>query len=150
MDSVDKGTQCSYKVPIRQYGPLFQSRILLDLQRKVNINTPQIIPRDRNRRNNAQFIFLIRYFFIYISSAIPKVPHNLPPTLSYPPIPTSWPWHSPVLRHIKFARPMGLAFHSIHFKNTKVTLIPKPHKDQIKEIDLQTKFHYEHRCENAR
>ena len=31
-------------------------------------------------------------------------PHPLP----YPPTPTSWPWHSPVLRHIKFARLMGL------------------------------------------
>jgi hypothetical protein len=33
-------------------------------------------------------------------------PHYPPP-----PTPTSWPWHSPVLRHIKFARPMGLSFH---------------------------------------
>ena len=42
-------------------------------------------------------------YFIYISNAIPKVPH--------PPTPTSWPCRSPVLRHIKFARPMGLSFH---------------------------------------
>jgi hypothetical protein len=27
------------------------------------------------------------------------------PLLPYPPTPTSWTWHSPVLRHIKFARP---------------------------------------------
>ena len=33
------------------------------------------------------------------------------PTLPYPPTPTTWPWHSPVLRHIKFAWPMGLSFH---------------------------------------
>ena len=33
------------------------------------------------------------------------------PPLPYPPTPTSWPWRSPVLRHIKFARPMGLSFH---------------------------------------
>jgi hypothetical protein len=32
------------------------------------------------------------------------------PLLPYPPTPTSWPWHSPVLRHIKFARPMDLSF----------------------------------------
>ena len=38
-----------------------------------------------------------------------KSPTPLP--LPYPPTPTSWPWHSPVLRHIKFARPMGLSFH---------------------------------------
>ena len=31
------------------------------------------------------------------------------PTLPYPPTPTSWPWHSPVLGHIKFASPMGLS-----------------------------------------
>jgi hypothetical protein len=52
-------------------------------------------------------IFLLGIYFNYISNAIPKVPHSLP----YPPTPTSWPWRSPVLRHIKFARPMGLSFH---------------------------------------
>jgi hypothetical protein len=29
--------------------------------------------------------------------------------LPYPPTPTSWPWHSPVLGHKKFARPRGLS-----------------------------------------
>jgi hypothetical protein len=56
------------------------------------------------------FYFLLGIFFIYISSAIPKVPHTLPP-LPYLPTPTTWPWRSPILRHIKFARPMGLSFH---------------------------------------
>jgi hypothetical protein len=37
-----------------------------------------------------------------------KSPHTLPPFSS--PLPISWPWHSPVLRHTKFARPMGLIF----------------------------------------
>ena len=32
------------------------------------------------------------------------------PPLPYPPTPTFWPWHSPVLGHIKFASPMGLFF----------------------------------------
>jgi hypothetical protein len=32
-------------------------------------------------------------------------------TLPFPSTPTSCPWHSPVLKHIKFARPMGLSFH---------------------------------------
>jgi hypothetical protein len=32
------------------------------------------------------------------------------PPLPYPPTPTFWPWHSPVLGHIKFACPMGLSF----------------------------------------
>jgi hypothetical protein len=33
-----------------------------------------------------------------------------PSPTSPPPTPTSWTWHSAVLRHIKFARPMGLSF----------------------------------------
>jgi hypothetical protein len=56
-------------------------------------------------------IFLLGIFLIYISDAIPKVPHTLPPPLPYPTTPTSWPWHFPVLRHIKFAQLMGLSFH---------------------------------------
>jgi hypothetical protein len=35
----------------------------------------------------------------------------MPPLIPYPPTPTSWSWLSPILRHIKFARPMGLSFH---------------------------------------
>jgi hypothetical protein len=55
------------------------------------------------------FFIKLGIFFIYISNAIPKVPHTLPLPLSYPLTPTSWPWRSPVLRHIKFARPRGLS-----------------------------------------
>jgi hypothetical protein len=36
----------------------------------------------------------------------PPTPLRLPP----PATPTSWPWCSSVLRHIKFASPMGLSF----------------------------------------
>jgi hypothetical protein len=58
------------------------------------------------------FVFLLLgIYFIYISNAIPKVPHTLPHPVPHPPTPTSWPWRSLVLRHIKFARPMGLSFH---------------------------------------
>jgi hypothetical protein len=49
--------------------------------------------------------FFIDIFFIYISNAIPKVPYTLSTLLPYPLTPTSWPWCSPVLGHIKFARP---------------------------------------------
>jgi hypothetical protein len=53
------------------------------------------------------FFFLLDSFFIYISNSILKVPpHTL---LPYPTTTTSWPWHSPVLGHIKFARPMSLS-----------------------------------------
>jgi hypothetical protein len=34
----------------------------------------------------------------------------IPPPFLYPPTPPFWPWHSPVLGHIKFASPMGLSF----------------------------------------
>jgi hypothetical protein len=56
-----------------------------------------------------EFLFKnLGIYFIYI--AIPKIPHTLPLPLPYPLTPTSWPCHSPVLRHIKFAQPMGLSF----------------------------------------
>jgi hypothetical protein len=54
------------------------------------------------------FIFLLGIFLVYIFNAIPKVPIPTPP-LPYPPTPPFWPWHSPVLGHIKFASPMGLS-----------------------------------------
>jgi hypothetical protein len=50
-------------------------------------------------------IFLIRYFLYLHFKCYPKSPPGPPPPLPYPPTPTSWPWCSPVLRHIKFARP---------------------------------------------
>jgi hypothetical protein len=55
-------------------------------------------------------ILLLGIFLIYISDAIPKVPHTLCPT----PLPTHSHFlalHSPVLKHIKLARRMGLSFH---------------------------------------
>jgi hypothetical protein len=40
---------------------------------------------------------------LYQKSPIPT------PPLPYSPTPPFWPWRSPVLRHIKFASPMGLS-----------------------------------------
>jgi hypothetical protein len=66
----------------------------------------------QNLLKSIQYFFyfiLIRYFLhLYFQwyPQSPPYPHS--PT---PPIPTSWPWHSPVLRHIKFTRPMGLSIH---------------------------------------
>jgi hypothetical protein len=60
-------------------------------------------------------IFLLGIFLIYISNAISKVPHTLPSPLPYPPTPTFWPWHFPVLGHIKFASPMSRPLLSSHF-----------------------------------
>jgi hypothetical protein len=55
---------------------------------------------------------LLDIFFIYISNAILRVPYTLPPPCSptYP-TPASWPWHSPLLGHIKFEIPRGLSSH---------------------------------------
>ena len=55
------------------------------------------------------FFLIIRYFLYIHFKCYPKSSLYPPPTrLPYPPTPTSWPWHSPVLGHIKFASPMGL------------------------------------------
>jgi hypothetical protein len=62
----------------------------------------------KERKRKFFFHFLLGIFLIYISNAIPKIPHT--PPLPYPPIPTFWPRRSPVLGHIKFASPMGLSF----------------------------------------
>jgi hypothetical protein len=68
------------------------------------------LPEYDNWETTLFFNFVLDILFIYISNAIPKVPYTLPPALlPYPPTPTSWPWHSPVLGHIKFARPRGLS-----------------------------------------
>jgi hypothetical protein len=53
--------------------------------------------------------FLIRYFLHLHFQCYPKSPPYPPPPSPYPTTPTSWPWRSPVLRHIKFARPRGLS-----------------------------------------
>jgi hypothetical protein len=55
--------------------------------------------------------FLSRYLFHLHFQCYPKSPHTLPHPFPHLPTPTSWPWLSPVLRHIKFAKPMGLSFH---------------------------------------
>jgi hypothetical protein len=61
------------------------------------------------------FFFYLNVFFNYIFSSItfPMLSQKSPipfPLLPYLPIPTFWPWRSPVLGHIKFACPMGLSF----------------------------------------
>jgi hypothetical protein len=53
-------------------------------------------------------LFLIRYFLHLHFKCYPKSLPD-PPPLPYPPTPTSWPWHSPALRHIKFAKPRSFS-----------------------------------------
>jgi hypothetical protein len=57
--------------------------------------------RDYNFLN---YVFSSFTFQMVFQKSLRPSPHPLP----YPPTPTSWPWRSPVLRHIKFARPRGL------------------------------------------
>ena len=51
--------------------------------------------------------FMIRYILHLHFQCYPKCPPTLP-SLPFP-TPTCWPWSSPVLRHIKFARPRGFS-----------------------------------------
>jgi hypothetical protein len=52
------------------------------------------------------FPIFIRYFLHLHFKCYPKSPLYAPsPLLPYPPTPASWPWISPLLGHIKFARP---------------------------------------------
>jgi hypothetical protein len=59
-------------------------------------------------------IFFYIFYYVFSSITFPmlsqKSPIPSPPPLPYPPIPTFWPWCSPVLGHKKFACPMGLSF----------------------------------------
>jgi hypothetical protein len=65
---------------------------------------------EKSQNNILLFFNFLDIFFIYTSNAILDVPYTLPQTLLlYPPTPTSWPWPSPVLGHIKFPRPRGLS-----------------------------------------
>jgi hypothetical protein len=69
-------------------------------------------PVERQKSSINSFFFkkkFIRYFPHLHFQCYPK--SSPYPQLPYPPTSTSWPWCSPVLGHIKFARPMGLSFH---------------------------------------
>jgi hypothetical protein len=56
------------------------------------------------------YLFIIRYFLYIHFKCYPEISLYPPSTLlPYPPTPASWPWLSPVLRHIKFARPRNLS-----------------------------------------
>jgi hypothetical protein len=57
------------------------------------------------------FIYLFIRYFLYIHFKYYPESSLYPPStmLPYPPTPTSWPWHSPVLGHINFAIARGLS-----------------------------------------
>jgi hypothetical protein len=61
-------------------------------------------------RGTLYLFICIRYFLYIHFKCYPK--SSLYPSsalLPYPSTPASWPWHSPVLGHIKFARPRVLS-----------------------------------------
>jgi hypothetical protein len=57
------------------------------------------------------FIFSFLRYFLYLHFKCYLESSLYPPSalFPYPPTPTSWPWHSPVLGHIKFVRLRGLS-----------------------------------------
>ena len=81
--------------------------------------------------NLARFFFFFSFsnffisFFIYILNAILQVPHTITPLHPYPPIPNSWPWCTPVLRHIKFARPGALSSQWWLTRQSSATYAPR-------------------------
>jgi hypothetical protein len=67
-------------------------------------------------------IFFIIYFLHLHFKCYPESPLYPPATLlPYPPTPISWAWHSPVLGHIKFARPRGLSCQWEPIRSSSVT-----------------------------
>ena len=60
----------------------------------------------------AAALFFKYFYQVFSSFTFPMLSQKSPilPPLPYPPTPTFWPWHSPVLGHIKFASSMGLSF----------------------------------------
>jgi hypothetical protein len=55
-------------------------------------------------------LFFIRYFlYIHFKCYPESFLYPPPAVLPYPLTPTSWPWHSPVLEHIKSAIPRSLS-----------------------------------------
>jgi hypothetical protein len=57
-----------------------------------------------------KIFFIITYFPQLHLECYPKSLPYPPPHFPTHPFPFFWPWHSPVLGHIKFACPMGLSF----------------------------------------
>ena len=58
------------------------------------------------------YLFYFIGYFIYIHFKCYPESTLYPPSSAlfpYPPTPASWPWHSPVLEHIKFAIPRGFS-----------------------------------------
>jgi hypothetical protein len=76
------------------------------------IEVDGIKPRSSERAYSGFTLFklLLRIFLNYISNAIPKVPHNLPPHFPSHLFPIFWPWSSSILGHIKIVCPKGLSF----------------------------------------
>jgi hypothetical protein len=87
----------------------FKSKDLIKIMIISNYN---IVISENDFFKGKQWFFsiFIRYFLHLHFKCYPESTLYPPPALlPYPPTPTSWPWHSPVLGHIKFAIPRGLS-----------------------------------------
>ena len=86
--------------------------------------------------------FLHLHFKCYPGSPL-YPPSVLPP---YPPTPTSWPWHSPVVGHIKFARPRGLSSQWWPSRPWKTFFSPAFHSDVVSVFAIEVCFLYATKC----
>jgi hypothetical protein len=73
------------------------------------INKATIMPRGPTLGHVSFFFFIIYVLYLHFECYPESSPCPPLALLPYPLTPTSWPWHSPVLGHIKFARPRGLS-----------------------------------------
>jgi hypothetical protein len=66
-----------------------------------------LLQQDHTNSNRATPSFIFIRYFLYLHFKCYPESSLYPPSalLPYPPTPTSWPWHSPALGHIKFGRP---------------------------------------------
>ena len=87
---------------------------LLSQQLKGRYPIPDINNKHSSKACLVLFFLLIflfiRYFLYLHFKCYPESSlYPLSTLLHYPSTPASWPWHSPILGHIKFAIPRGLS-----------------------------------------
>jgi hypothetical protein len=100
----------------RQKGQVFKRKKVTKGNSKI-FELSELLNGSNSRRERGYHLkikkktdFLIRYFLHLHFKCYPKSPLYSPSALlPNPPTPAFWLWHSPVLGHIFFARPIGLS-----------------------------------------